>query len=89
MISIGASVFILLPKKGLIFAEAGTELYEGLYPMRDELSEVYRRLAYNLDRFWQANDRTIIALTRAYSLAAGALVIEILSLVVLPAGSIL
>lgn len=89
VISIGASVFILLPKKGLIFAEAGTELYEGLYLMRDELSEVYRRLAYNLDRFWKANDRTIIALTRAYSLAAGALVIEILSLVVLLAGSIL
>jgi hypothetical protein len=87
--SIGASVFILLPKRGLIFAEVGAELYEGLYLMRDDLSEVYRRLAYNLDRFWKANDKTIIALTRAYSIAAGALVIEILSLVVLLAGSIL
>jgi hypothetical protein len=53
-----------------------------------DLAEVYRRLAYNLDRFWKANDMAIVALTRSYSLAAGALVIETLSLVVLLVGSI-
>lgn len=77
-----------MPKRGLIFAEAGVELFERLYPTRGDLAEVYRRLAYNLDRFWKANDMTIIALTRAYSLAAGALVIETLALVALLVGSI-
>jgi len=88
LVSMGASVFILMPKRGLIFAEAGIELFEGLYPTRGDLAEVYRRLAYNLDRFWKANDMAIVVLTRAYSLAAGALVIEILSLVVLLVGRI-
>ena len=41
--SIAASVFILLPKKNLIFAEAGAGLYEGLYAFRDDMPEVYRR----------------------------------------------
>lgn len=88
LVSMGASVFILMPKRGLIFAEAGIELFERLYPTRGDLAEVYRRLAYNLDRFWKVNDVTIIALTRAYSLAAGALVVETLALVVLLVGSI-
>ena len=81
--SIGASVFVLLPKKSLIFAEAGGGLYEGLYAVRDDLAEVYRRLAYELERFWKANDERIQWLARAYTVAAGALVIEILSLAAL------
>ena len=52
VISIGASVFILLPKKNLVFAEAGAGLYEGLYAVRSDMAEVYKRLAYELDRFW-------------------------------------
>lgn len=59
VISIGASVFILLPKKNLIFSERGAGLYEGLYALRDDIPEVYRRLAYDLDRFWESNDRRI------------------------------
>jgi hypothetical protein len=35
----------------MIFAEAGAGLYEGLYAVRDDMPEVYRRLAYDLDRF--------------------------------------
>jgi predicted acyltransferase len=81
--SIGASVFILLPKKNLIFSERGAGLYEGLYSIRDEMAEVYRRLAYQLDRFWDDNDKTIVKLTRSYKVAATALVIEILSLAAL------
>lgn len=53
IVSIGAGVFILLPKKNLIFAERGAGLYEGLYAIREDLPEVYRRLAYQLDRFWK------------------------------------
>lgn len=81
--SIAACVFILLPKQNLIFAEAGAGLYEGLYVVRHDMSEVYRRLAYDLDRFWESNDRKIRWLTRSYTVAAGTLVIEILSLAAL------
>jgi hypothetical protein len=88
VISIAASVFILLPKKNLIFAEAGAGLYEGLYAFRDNMPEVYRRLAYDLDLFWDSNDMKIAWLTRAYTVAASALVIEILSLAALMGGNI-
>ena len=83
VVSIAASVFILLPKKSLIFAEAGAGLYEGLYAFRDDMPEVYRRLAYDLDLFWDSNDTKIKWLTRAYTVAATALVVEILSLAAL------
>jgi hypothetical protein len=83
VISIAACVFILLPKKNLIFAETGAGLYEGLYAVREDMPEVYRRLAYDLDRFWESNDEKIRWITRAYTVAAGALVIEILSLAAL------
>lgn len=83
VVSIAASVFILLPKKNLIFAEAGAGLYEGLYAFRDDMPEVYRRLAYDLDLFWDSNDTKIKWLTRAYTVAATALVVEVLSLAAL------
>ena len=66
-----------------IFAEAGAGLYEGLYAFRDDMPEVYRRLAYDLDLFWDSNDTKIKWLTRAYTVAAAALVVEILSLAAL------
>jgi hypothetical protein len=83
IVSIGASVFILLPKKDLIFALRGAGLYEGLYALRDDSAEVYRHLAYDLDRFWESNDHKIRWLSRAYTLAATALVVQIISLAAL------
>jgi hypothetical protein len=83
VVSIVTSVYILLPKKELIFSESGSGLYEGLYEVREDLAEVYRRLAYDLDRFWDGNDVKMRKLTRVYGLAAGALVVEILSLAAL------
>jgi len=78
--SIGAGVFILVPKKDLIFAQAGVGLYEGLFALRDDMPEVYRRLAYDLGRFWESNDEKIQRLVRAFTLSAGALVVEVLAL---------
>ncbi len=86
--SFGASVFVLMPKRDLVFAEAGADVLEGLYVVHRDLCEVFRRLAYNLDHAWRANDGAIVALTRVYSLATGALVVEILSLAVLLVGNI-
>lgn len=89
VISIGASVYVLLPKEALCFSEAGAGLYEGLYAVRGDMAEVYRRLAYELDQLWDSNDHTIARLSRMFKFAAGALVVEILSLSVLLGDTIL
>jgi hypothetical protein len=89
VVSIGASLFILLPKKNLVFAETGAGLYEGLYAVRNDMPEVYRQLAYELDRFWDSNDKRIKWLTHVFTVAASALVVEILSLATLLGDNIL
>ncbi len=88
VVSILTSVYILMPQRNLIFAEVGSGLYEGLYAVRDDMEEVYRRLAYQLDQFWEANDSTILRLSRAYATAALALVVEVLSLAAILSGTI-
>jgi hypothetical protein len=42
---------------------------------------VYRRLAYDLNRFWDANDLEMQKLFRAFRLAAGGLAAEIVVLI--------
>jgi hypothetical protein len=88
-ISIAADVFILLPKRNLVFMQKGPVLYEELFVHREDMSEVYRRLTYALDRFWGASDAKIQRLRRAFTIAALALVIEILALAGLLGGNIL
>src|SRR5688572_6972204 len=51
-ITIAASVYVLLPKSDFVFALVGSTVFEALYEFRDDLAEVHRRLAYDLDRFW-------------------------------------
>lgn len=80
VVSIAASVFVLLPKKKLVFAGAGARAYEDLYEKRDDMPTVYRRVAYELDRFWASNDLQISRLTDAYTLGAVALMLELLFL---------
>ena len=46
----------------------GAGLYEGLYSVKDDLAEVYRRLAYDLDRFWDENDVELQTLFRPFAL---------------------
>jgi hypothetical protein len=86
--SIGISVFILVPRKGLVFAEIGSEAYDRLFEAGDDLAEVYRRLTYDLDQLWSANDGAIAWLARAYWLAAAALVAEVGSLSAILASTI-
>jgi hypothetical protein len=82
LIAVASSVYILLPKTGkFVFAVAGAGLYEGLYAVKDDLAEVYRRLAYDLTRFWQANDEELQKLFTAFRLAALALSAEIVVLI--------
>jgi hypothetical protein len=71
LVAVGTSVYVLLPKsEKFVFALVGAGLYEGLYEVRHDLSEVYRRLAYDLDRFWDANDSELQKLFRAFRGAA-------------------
>ena len=57
IVAVAASVRVLLPRsESFVFAMVGAGLYEGLYEVKDDLAEVYRRLAYDLDRFWDDND---------------------------------
>jgi hypothetical protein len=87
--SIGASVFILVPRRDrFTFSLSGPGLYEGLYEVREDLGEVYRRLSYDLLGFWQSNDEQLQPLFWAYRLGAAALVVEILALVALVSGTI-
>jgi hypothetical protein len=88
--SIAASVYILLPKKGkFVFSLVGAGLYEGLYAHRENLPEVYRRLAYDLDRFWDLNDVELQKLTNAFRIGAGSLFVEIVALSVMVSDTIL
>jgi hypothetical protein len=56
VLTLGASVFVLLPKRSLVFSAAGVWLYEDFYGVRDDMAEVYRRLAYGLDAYWKSNE---------------------------------
>jgi hypothetical protein len=81
-LAVGASMYVLLPKTGkFVFAMVGAGLYEGLYEVRDDLDEVYRRLAYDLDRFWDDNDLELQKLFGAFRLAALGLSAEIVILI--------
>jgi hypothetical protein len=82
LLAVAASVYVLLPKgERFVFAMVGAGLYEGLYEVKDDLAEVYRRLAYDLDRFWEDNDVELQKLFRAFRLAALALSVEIVVLI--------
>jgi hypothetical protein len=88
--SIAACVFILVPRSGrFVFSISGPVLFAGLYEDRDDLGEVYRRLAYALQDFWDENDENLQPLFGAYRFAAVALVAQILSLVALVSDTIL
>jgi hypothetical protein len=79
--SIGACVFILVPRSdGFTFSLVGSAVFEQLYDERDDMDEIYRRLAYDLDRFWDENDAAIQPLFRAFTIAAIAFAAEILLL---------
>lgn len=48
-----------------------------MFEFRDDMSEVHRRLAYDLDRFWEANDRKMQRLFRSVQVAVASLAAEV------------
>lgn len=87
-VSVGASLYVLLPKNELAFAFIGSRAYEEFYEFRDDMEEVHRRLAYDLDRFWDANNSALHRLLWWFRLAAGALAAEIAILLAALTGSV-
>ena len=83
VVSLGASLFVLLPRDGFVFSVSGPEIYEELYELRNDVDELYRRLAYELQRFWDRNDRRLAPVRRAFRVAASALAAEVIALLVL------
>jgi hypothetical protein len=57
-LSLGAALFILLPRTGLRFSISGPVLYKTLYEYRDDAEEIHRRTAYWLEEFWSSNQAT-------------------------------
>jgi hypothetical protein len=79
-VAIGACLYVLVPKKTLVFALIGSRVYEELFEFRNDVQEVYRRLAYDLDRFWVANDRLMQRVLLGFRTAAWALSAEVVFL---------
>jgi hypothetical protein len=79
-VSVLASLYVLFPRRDVVVSLDGPTVYERLFEFSDDSAEVYRRLAYDLDRFWEANDHTVRRLARAFALAIITLAIEVLLL---------
>ena len=84
----GACVFILHPKQDLVFVPRGLALYETIYAA-DKTGDLYWQVAYDLESRWAHNAKGIEALTRAFTFAAGAFLMQTLSLVALLGDTIL
>jgi hypothetical protein len=89
-LTMAASVYVLLPKTDkFVFSLEGSAVYEELYEFGDDMPEVYRRLAYDLDRFWEDNDAVITGLFRWFKVAAVGLAVEIVLLLTAISGTLL
>jgi hypothetical protein len=80
LLSIATSIYVLLPKRNLVFSLIGSTLYEALYEFRADTADVHRRLAYQLDRFWVANDTEVQRILWAFRISATGLALEIVLL---------
>ena len=81
-ISVGASLYVLLPKRDLVFSLKGSKLYEELSEFGNDHDEVHRRLAYDLDRFWDENDPKLVRARFWFRIAVVALAAEVALLLI-------
>jgi hypothetical protein len=63
-------------------------MYEELYEFLDDIDEVYRRLAYDLDRFREQNDDAFQSLLRGFRTASLALAAEVIFLLLAVGGTL-
>jgi hypothetical protein len=62
--SIGAGIYVLLPKPGLIFSLRGSVLFESEFEDATKIGETHRRLAYWLEGYYDDNEEVIQSLFR-------------------------
>jgi hypothetical protein len=87
-VSLGASLYILLPKADLGFSLKGSNVYEEFFDFAPEPSEVLRRLAYVLDHVWDANNLEIKHLRAWFRVAVVGLAAELALLLVSVGGTL-
>jgi hypothetical protein len=75
--SVGLCVYVLLPKRGLVFEISPSTLYESLFDIADDEQEMRRRLAYWLEDFWRTNQAKIDRLAHFYLAAAATLMLQL------------
>jgi hypothetical protein len=75
--SIVLCVYVLLPKRGFVFAMRAPTMYETLYEIGGDEEQVRRRLIYWLDEYWKANQTGIDSLDGYYFRAAVALTLQL------------
>jgi hypothetical protein len=77
--SIVLSVYVLLPKPGLMFALHGSAVYEHFQAEGAPLPEVHRTLAYWSKSAWDDNQTTIDRLIGYFRWACGFLVLAVVA----------
>jgi hypothetical protein len=87
-VSTGAAIYVLLPKGNLTFSLEGSRVYERLFEFREDMPEIHRRLTYDLDRFWDANDAVLTRLFRWFTLSGLGLAVEIVLLLAAVSGNL-
>jgi hypothetical protein len=87
--SVGAAIVVLVPNDGFTFSPLATEVIEGLFEFRGDRRELYRQAADALERLWERNDAIIHRASIAFSIAAAALCVEVVSLALLLSGTLI
>jgi hypothetical protein len=75
--SLFATLYVLLPKEGFVFAIDGRRLHLYLWDVRDDPSEVHRRLAYWVARIAAGNQRALNSVDAGYRVATAAVVVQV------------
>jgi hypothetical protein len=89
VVSVGATVIVLLPSRDFSFSPSASDLIANLSEFREDQRELLRRAADVLDRLWERNDAAVYGLARWLSIAATALAIEVIALAVLLGSTII
>lgn len=77
VVSIGACIYILVPKQGFVFSLSATLMHRALHERAEDMDATFLQVAYQLDRYWNSNQAVIDRLGRYFLVAAIALGVEL------------
>ena len=75
-ILVAAALYVLAPRQAFAFAVSAARVYEDAVAESLDSVDVVRRLAYELDRVSDGNDRSLARFTRAFRVATLGLGVE-------------